>query len=144
MYSLVVTVCAFSPLGQTLTLTQDGTSIPTGGFGRVLITNLPVVTTRDADESNAVLCSLSGSTSTGSEWYVHPDSPTTDEQFVVEGILTTDADGWGRNRREGVVRLWRNRVNALEGVFTCLFYDANPNTVHLGMYYPSKLHTSSL
>ena len=142
----MVTVCVFSPLGQ-LTLTQDGTSIPTDGSGRFLITDLNIVTTNGANESNAVLCSLPGSSSRNSDWYVHPDSRTTNDGFRVEDIRMSDNDGWGRNRGDGVVRLWRNEDNALEGVFTCRFPDANPNTVHLGMYYRSKLYyicTSSL
>ena len=136
----MVTVYVFSQLGQ-LMLTRGGTSIPTDGSGRVLITDLNVVTNNNGAESNAVLCSLPGSTtSTSSNWYVHPDSSTTADQFRVVGIFINDADGWGRNRREGVVRLWRNRMNTLEGVFTCQFPDANPNTIHLGMYYRSKLY----
>ena len=143
----MVIVYVFSSLGQ-LTLTQDGTSIPTDGSGRFLITDLNVVTTSGADESNAVLCRLPGSnTRSGTDWYVHPDSSTTDNGFRVEIIATDDDDGWGRNRGDGVVRLWRNEANALEGVLTCQFPDANPSTVHLGMYYRSKLYyicTSSL
>ena len=66
--------------------------------------------------------------------------PLPAEQFQVQSILDNDADGWARNRGDGVIRLWRNSANALEGVFTCRISGANPNTIHLVMYHPSKLY----
>ena len=133
----MITVCVLSPLAQ-LTLTRHGTSIPTDGSGRVLITDLNVVSTTNATDPNAILCSLPGNMDINSDWYVHPDSSTTDEQFRVQGIYMNDTNGWGRNRGPGIVRLWRTNTTALEGVFTCRF--PSEPTVHLGIYYRSKLY----
>ena len=81
--------------------------------------------------------------SSSSEWYYDPISPTTDN---VARIQSTDDRGWLRNRDiiNGfqIIRLRRNAAvtDSVEGVFTCdIGVDTGP-PISVGIYYANESH----
>ena len=138
-----------------MTLSLRGSSIPTDGSGRIVITDI----NPDGDNNVDALICLSEMTfsNNGGNWFLHPTQQTT--QVTTDGsirIESTDPRGWRRARDtitisgSGTHRLVRLRRDdtvasgdndrALEGVFTCNI-DGDTNTpVSVGIYYPSELH----
>ena len=141
MYTLLL----FILIGVILRL--RGSSIPTDGSGRIVITDI----NPDGNPNNledALICQSELTTlSDGSNWYLHPTNQTTD---VSKKIIHTDPRGWKRNRAEQnavidnrrLVRLRRaaSGGRALEGVFTCDIEGDNNTPVSVGIYYPSESH----
>ena len=94
------------------------TDLPTDGSGRILISDIGQL------DSAALTCVTDDlGTSTSSDWFYDPMSPTTAHSNFVWGI---DPRGWRRNRGttyDGfpLIRLGRNifRADSIERVFTC-------------------------
>ena len=82
------------------------TNIPTNGSGSILITDI------GASNERALICSTDISTSTASNWYLHPDLPTTS---IGNRIGNTDTQGWMRNIAPGILKLRRVTNNSVEG-----------------------------
>ena len=136
-----------------MTLSLRGSSIPTDGSGRIVITDI----NPDGDNDDvALFCQSQLSLSTGGNWYLHPTQQTTDDSDRIGDSETgDDPRGWIRSRAEittgtsgshrRLVRLRRddsvaNGGRALEGVFTCDIPGDSNTTVHVGIYYPSESH----
>ena len=134
-----------------VTLSLSGSSIPTDGSGRIVITDI------DPDGFNyedTLICLSELQLNSGGNWFLHPTQQTTQDSIRIESF---DPRGWVRDRAtitlvlQGVtdsrrlVRLRRDDSaasggRALEGVFTCDI-DGDTNTpVSVGIYYPSESH----
>ena len=141
-------------LGVTLSL--RGSSIPTDGSGRIIITDI----NPDGDNNDdALICLSEVPISNGGDWFLHPTHQmtqhTTDESDRIEN---NDPRGWLRNRATvtisgskilQLVRLRRDdsaasEGRALEGVFTCDIPGDSNTPVSVGIYYPSESHIQSL
>ena len=116
----------------TLSFSLVGYSnIPTDGRGRILITDI------GASNERALICSTDISTSTTSNWYLHPNMLTTS---IGNHIRSTRPQGWMQNRLPGILRLRRvtNSSTSVEGVFTCGFYDDGENPISVRIHYSSE------
>ena len=123
-----------------MTLSLRGSSIPTDGSGRIVITDI----NPDGD-NNELLCLSEISVSDNGDWYLHPTQQTAGASDKVY-----DDQGWRRNRAmitrlRRLVRLRRDDSiadggRALEGVFTCHIPGDTNTPVSVGIYYPSELH----
>ena len=125
----------YIPPGLTLHL-NGYDSIPTGGSGRILITDIGLV------DAGALLCQSDVETAPGNaNWYLHPTQLSTAEG---DRIQTTDPRGWSRSRSfnsnaHRLVRLKRHStITAEEGVFTCHVVGASNTPVSVGIYYISQ------
>ena len=132
-----------------MTLSLRGSSIPTDGSGRIVITDI----NPDGDPNNedALICQSELSVSANGDWYLHPTQQTTETS---DRIQANDPRGWLRNRDTftisgsetgRLVRLRRydsiaSEGRALEGVFTCNIPGDSNTPVSVGIYYPSELH----
>ena len=137
-------------LGVVLGLSGD--FIPTGGSGRIVITDI----NPDGDNNDsAFICRSEEPTSSHGNWYLHPTQLTTDDS---DRIQSTDSRGWRRNRDTvniiftGILQLVSLRRDdsaasggrALEGVFTCDIPGDSNTPVSVSIYYPSESHVQSL
>ena len=123
-----------------------GSSIPTDGSGRIVITDINPDGENDVD---ALICLSELSLSARGDWFLHPTQQTT--QLTTDGsirIASHDVRGWRRNRDTVIddrrlVRLRRDDSiasggRALEGVFTCDIAGDRNTPVPVGIYYPSE------
>ena len=130
-----------------MSLSLRGSSIPTDGSGRIVITDI----NPDGDNNeDALICLSELPASVNGEWYLHPTQQTT--QYTTDGsirIESNDPRGWRRNRATVAIsgsgthrlaRLRRDDSAALEGVFTCDIEGETNTPVSVGIYYPSELH----
>ena len=125
---------------MTFSLRGDD-SIPTGGSGRVLITD---INPNGDNNEDALICrsEIDGFTTNGGDWFLHPTEMSTDDDDRINPDNGNPDRGWLRNRGLDsghlLVRLRRDSATAEEGVFTChITGDINtPRSV--GVYYPSE------
>ena len=109
-------------------LSLNGDIIPNDGH--VTINNI------GSFDNTALLCHTnhpateSGGSNSGGDWF----APGGDK---VGGLTSTDVPGFGRNRRDMIVRLRRrNTGTPEEGIYHCVVEDADniPQTVYVGLY----------
>ena len=125
--------------------------IPTGGSGRILVTDVSsFVGTLTTSDNEALICRSSEDVTelrthrgTG-DWYLDPEIENT---ILMDPSLRIDGKndrGWTRNRgstddnSHRVVRLKRVSETALEGQFTCHIPNDSNNNKSLLILYPSE------
>ena len=113
------------------------TNIPTDGTGRILITDI------GEGNSAALICVTDVPGASGSDWYLHPTSSSTDS---ADRIDSPDPRGWLRNRDTDIygfplIRLRRDvSETSVGGVFTCDISVDTGTPISVGIYYASEAH----
>ena len=128
-------------------------SIPTGGSGRLLITDIRLRNgQRSTSDEDALICRSSSNvaevriTHGAGDWYLDPELGDTTTAFVSGRRINGSNDrGWTRNRDRVksinyhyVVRLKRVSETAVEGKFTCHIPNDSNNNKSLLILYPSE------
>ena len=75
-----------------MTLSLRGSSIPTDGSGRIVITDINPDGDNDED---ALICQSEPSVDNNGEWYLHPTQQTTENDYKID---SRDSRGWRKNR----------------------------------------------
>ena len=128
-------------------------SIPTGGSGRLLITDIRLRNGQSSTSNeDALICRSSRDveelrdSKMHTDWYLDSEQVETTKP-IVSGRRITESYGWTRNRgtvisTSGihyiVVRLKRKSETVVEGKFTCHIREDNHNNKSLLILYPSE------
>ena len=106
-------------------MTLRNVSIPTNGSGRISVTDNELI-------EGGLVCRDSDRNGRRIDWYLHPTSPTIDDEVRI----CCDETGWNVDKSNGAAILRRTIETPLEGVLTCANF--KESLVYVGIYYPSE------